>query len=793
MTDGFSGAESALSLLVSQSKAEHINHSDVYGFPVLTTLFGKCNVLGVLNTHLSWVYLVRRSYRVVNPLLESPSKTLTVLPLLSIFISMLLSVWSPCLGASTSQERKDEDLTAVIAEIFPKATRIEEKEKSLPVRPVYQLGELLGYAFESDDLTDLPGFAGDPIKLMIGLDTQGRYAGVSVLSHNEPVFVSGLGEGPLMAFIAQYTQRSVADRIIVGGRRRVGGVDAEGPVYFDGVTRATVSVIVINDTILTAALKVAREILEAFARSAPARPRQDHFAALTWEQLLSDGYITRWRIDRESVENELGSSLSAYSGQGFEDYQDEAFFDIYYGYLNAPIIGKNLLGESEYLRLLDALRPEEHALAVMSVGPYSAVEDNFKRGTVPSRLSVTQNALPIDIRDTDFYGYQEPSLAPGVPDFSSMHIFRIKAQAGFDPSAQWSMNLDVRFNRNHLVEDSVVFNDTYTLPDALFEAVESTEPAIDSPRPVWQLIWENRLTEFVILILGLLILTVLLSYRDWVVRRVGHIHLIRWSFLVFTLFFIGFYAQGQLSVINILTLLKAPLTEFDISVFLLDPIIFTLWIFTFISLFLWGRGIYCGWLCPFGVMQEIVGWVAKRFRIRQWRLAPGMHKSLLQLKYVILIGLVGVSLFSLGWAETLAEVEPFKTSITLFFVRSWPYVLYAIAILLVGLFVHKFFCRYICPLGAGLAVLGKLSVFKGLVRREECGSPCQLCRRRCDIEAIHKDGSIDYNECILCLECVVIINDEQQCVPEILAQKKAARVRRTVACASGSVKAAGFQ
>ena len=55
MTDGFSGAESASDL--SQSKAEHVRHSDSYVFRVLTQLCGKRDVLCVLKTHSSWVYL----------------------------------------------------------------------------------------------------------------------------------------------------------------------------------------------------------------------------------------------------------------------------------------------------------------------------------------------------------------------------------------------------------------------------------------------------------------------------------------------------------------------------------------------------------------------------------------------------------------------------------------------------------------------------------------------------------------------------------------------------------------
>ncbi|MDO6806087.1 hypothetical protein Q4595_26760, partial [Wenyingzhuangia sp. 1_MG-2023] len=56
-----------------------------------------------------------------------------------------------------------------------------------------------------------------------------------------------------------------------------------------------------------------------------------------------------------------------------------------------------------------------------------------------------------------------------------------------------------------------------------------------------------------------------------------------------------------------------------------------------------------------------------------------------------------------------------------------------------------------------------------------CGTPCQMCKRRCEINAIRKDGEIDYDECIQCLECVVILRDDTQCVDSISARKKEQR------------------
>jgi len=276
-----------------------------------------------------------------------------------------------------------------------------------------------------------------------------------------------------------------------------------------------------------------------------------------------------------------------------------------------------------------------------------------------------------------------------------------------------------------------------------------------------------------VLVGSLILLSGVFIFQQRISAHSRGFHLFRGGFLLFTLGFIGLYAQGQLSVVNIFTLLLTLGHDFDIRVFLMDPLIFILWSFTFVSLFIWGRGLFCGWLCPFGALQELLGWVAKRLRIRQWKISERRHQRLQKLKYVILLGLLLAAFYSLSLAERLAEVEPFKTSITLFFVRSWPFVLYAVILLGLGLFVHKFYCRYVCPLGAGLALLGKFHLFAWLKRIDACGQPCQHCKNHCEIGAIERDGRIDYDECIQCLECIVILNNDDQCVATISARKQA--------------------
>jgi NosR/NirI family nitrite reductase transcriptional regulator len=95
--------------------------------------------------------------------------------------------------------------------------------------------------------------------------------------------------------------------------------------------------------------------------------------------------------------------------------------------------------------------------------------------------------------------------------------------------------------------------------------------------------------------------------------------------------------------------------------------------------------------------------------------------------------------------------------------RAWPFVLFVLALLTASLFIERFYCRYLCPLGAGLAIPAKLKVFDWLKRRPQCGRECRLCETKCTVGAIDPLGRINANECVLCLRCQVIMNDATAC------------------------------
>ncbi len=693
-------------------------------------------------------------------------------PLLRLhFLFLLLLSFSflqPAFAFDESNSFKNSEVTAIpteITAIFPSATRIGNVDPELAITPVYQLSQLLGYVFQSDDFTDFIGFSGQTINILIGIDTQGNFAGFKVLNHHEPIFLHGLGEQPMFDFIDQYKGHSLKERYIIGAQDD----NTPGMTNFDGITRATVSVMVINDTIIASALQVARAKLEGFAAPTTVRIDTNFFQKLSFEELVEQGHISHWQVSREQSLR-LASEESNELVNAIEDLIEEAedngiegdFINLYFAFVNIPVIGKNLLGDVEYQRLLESLKPGEHALMVFNQGSYSYIGEDFIPQTVPTRLSIVQGEFPVDIKDIDFYSYYDPSFNIEIPAFDQQNIFRIKSQSGFEISQAFNISLAVNYSQSFLSTQQYQFTSDTVLPEKLFY---TPKVVVEKKLPLWLRIWLDRSIEITILAAYLIALSILFVKQKQFARNASVVHKTRLAMLIFTIGYIGYYTQGQLSVVNIYTLLLSIANGFNIEVFLLDPIIFILWVFVFISLFIFGRGLFCGWLCPFGALQEMMGILAKKLNVRQVKIAPKHHKNAQKVKYIILFILLGTSFYSLSLAEQLAEIEPFKTSITLNFVRYWPFVLYSVLLLLLSLKIHKVYCRYLCPLGAGLAILGRFPLLKWLRRRQECGSPCQLCKnKKCDIDAINQDGSIDYGECIQCLECLVTIESPKLCV-----------------------------
>ena len=288
----------------------------------------------------------------------------------------------------------------------------------------------------------------------------------------------------------------------------------------------------------------------------------------------------------------------------------------------------------------------------------------------------------------------------------------------------------------------------------------------------WFAAWEKRAWEIAALVGALTLLAFVLLRQRTVTASASRLRRVRVPFLLFTLVGIGWMFQGQLSIVNITSSVEALATGNDLGFLLTDPMTVILWLAVFVTLFVWGRGTFCGWLCPFGALQELVSRLMRAVGVRHRRVRHVWDSRLKWIKYGVLAAIIASIWAAPSATELLVEVEPFKTAISLYFVRDWPYLAWAIGCIALSVFVYRGYCRYICPLGAALAALNPLRRWGWIPRRDACGKPCQTCRSRCEYQAISKEGKVSYQECFQCLDCVAIWQDDQQCLPLIQEKKR---------------------
>jgi polyferredoxin len=486
---------------------------------------------------------------------------------------------------------------------FPEATRFSDFQGSPPAVTAWRGHEPIGRAMLSGDVAPIPAYSGYPINTLVGLDREGRIAGVAIIHHDEPILAAGVSEAQLRGFVEQYLGKSARDRFSVGA-------DRPGYVRIDGISGATITAMVESATIEKTARSLAATLPPVAAHPVTGAPQVERTAAV--------------RIPAKPVTAERA-----------------------------------------------------------------------------------RNVPPV----------AEPNEPAGA------------------------------------------------LPDAT--------PAGDEP--VWAAVWHERRMRVGVLIAGLAALTVVLFFQDWFVRRPALFARVRMGFLLFTLFFLGWYGLAQLSVVNVLTFTHAAMRDFRWQDFLMDPLLFVLWTFVAVTLLLWGRGVYCGWLCPFGALQELSFRLARWLRLPHFEIPAMVHERLWAVKYIVLVVLFGLSLQSLTQAQLAAEVEPFKTVFTLHFDREWYFGLYAAALVAVGLFNRKFFCKYLCALGAALTFPARFRIFDWLHRHRECGRPCQICAAECEVQAIKKNGEINANECHYCLDCQLSYWNDRKCPPMVERRKRRER------------------
>lgn len=648
---------------------------------------------------------------------------------------------------------------APCAEVFPGATQFSERKGNPPYVEAYADKDgkpaLLGYVVLSTDVTDTPAYSGKPVVTLIALGKDGRFVGTKVLKHSEPILLLGIPEGALGKFLAQYIGKHVGDDIQVGGVS-----DDQGHVGLDAISGATVTVIAENQVMMTSAQAVARQvgILQPTVR-APPRYR-DLKRPLDWPALVADGSVRQLVVSPEAVGLPAGPT---------------PFIELWFGCLNQPDIGRAVLGESGWRSLMGRLKPDETALFVIrSAGAESFKGSGFVRGGIYDRVQVRQGSDAFTFRDTDYLNLYGVAAA-GAPRFTESAIFIVRSKA-FSAAYPWQLVfLGNRVDRETGARSFANFSAEYWLPAA---TLEGGRPVILQPDPPWVKVWKARAWQIAAFSLLLVMVAVVYALRDKLTRRASHhnkwpVNGFKYAAWLISIGAVGFGLLAQPSITQVLTWFHSLLFHWTWELFLSDPFIFIFWIFIIVTVFVWGRGLFCGWLCPFGSMSELIYKVAGALRLKRWQghLPMRWHDRLKWVKYGVFFGLLTVSLFSMSLAEQLAEVEPFKTTFLVgMFNRSWPYSLFVAVLLGLSIFIERPFCKYLCPLGAALAMPSTFRWF-GLKRKQECAS-CHACAKGCGSLAIDSDGRIDHRECLHCLDCMILYTDAGTCPPLVHERKR---------------------
>ncbi|MGC4051156.1 MAG: 4Fe-4S binding protein [Paludibaculum sp.] len=173
----------------------------------------------------------------------------------------------------------------------------------------------------------------------------------------------------------------------------------------------------------------------------------------------------------------------------------------------------------------------------------------------------------------------------------------------------------------------------------------------------------------------------------------------------------------------------------------------------FLLTLLFSRG-FCGWICPFGSLQEWLGLLGRRIFGKAYNPTGTWEKRLRGLKYVVLVLIIFFT-----WRLGTLVFRPYDPFLAFFHLgngfREMPYAYAVLGGVLIGsLKVDRFFCKYACPLGAVIGLIGKAGLTR-IARTDEGCKGCNVCQKSCfaHIEFL-STNTINDAECNHCLECV---------------------------------------
>jgi NosR/NirI family transcriptional regulator, nitrous oxide reductase regulator len=663
--------------------------------------------------------------------------------------------------AAAEKGRLKERLTPdVMAAVYPGAERLGPEEGSPPAVAVYRGDTVVAYIFSTLDIINARGYSVVPFDVIAGVELSGRITGAKVVFHREPyVYQDAIRQPQLDTFLAAEAGTPL------------NGSPSQLPPSF--VAQSTITARLMR----AAVHDTARMVLHTrLGRQVVTEPTIDaeRFELKSWEELIAEGSVAHLRVTSGDVAVALAKAGAADATPEIPPGRpNDLYSEVFFGLLTPAAIGGNLLGVRNFKDYQQRIPDGRHVLFFASNGRYDFHGTSHwwkEHGYRFDRIRIVQDGHAIGFVHYDY----QPLLTGAVAGLQAQQeagLFTLPADAVFDPVKPWRLEFLVNANVAGPNPVTVAFPLEYRLPAA--HILMPDEPAVAA----WVEAWRDARLNIAILAALLTALTAIFVFQEQLARsRLAH-RLVRTGFLAVVLVWLGWIAGVQLSIVNVINYVQAPFRSFDISFYLAEPLMVMIAAYTLVSVVLIGRGVFCGWLCPFGALQELLAQASRALGVPQWSPSAALEKRLWLGKYIAGAAVLVLVLSGIDGSGASAEIEPFKTAITSKFTRAWPYVLYAGALLAIGLFSERAYCRFLCPLGGVLAALDRLHLIDLLKRRPECGNPCHLCERSCPVRAIEPTGRIVMAECFQCLDCQVEYFDDKRCPPLVQAagQREAAR------------------
>ncbi len=630
---------------------------------------------------------------------------------------------------------------------YPDAVTVQKVPDTSFVQAIGENNEVLGLMVLSNDISNLKGYSGAPLNTLVSIDNDGIYQGIKIIDHSEPIVLIGLPESTLTDFTSSYQNHHISEEVVITTSNKKKETANESQITVDAISGATVTALILNETILISARALGK-----------------HLGLYKDQQEVRGDFVSDhkpWSWEKMLEENVFGQ-LTIKSTDFDPSSEERILAKIWYAIADAPQIGLSLLGKRRYEFHMQKKAPDAHILVVFSQGKLSFKGSGFARGGIFDRFRLNQERSGATIfRDSDYENMPQPALKD-TPQFAEGGVFIIPENK-INPSLDFDFTFLASLHEagGSYKRQFKSFKSTFRLPESIYERQLVLD---ESNSAYWKQPWRDKRADITIAICSLLIFTVLFTLaRMGRIGPIGKIKNFQILFFIFVVTVFGFYLNSQLSVINILTIIQFIQKELEVTLFYTDPVIFILWVSVFILVLAYGRGIYCGWLCPFGALTELIYRAGQSLGVKPVTVSETLDKKLLYVKYFIFFSLLFSFLFiSKEWGFMVAEIEPFKYTFT---VAPWSQPLlilfWWLLIIVMSLVMLKPFCRYFCPLGVFFVLGGYFSAFP-LPRVATCQG-CRICYRNCDYKAISKSGAIVDEECTLCLACWTSLKGYSPC------------------------------